>query len=382
MNEKILVVDDEIDTLRLVGLALQKHGFEIVVASDGAQGIAMAKSEKPDAIILDIMMPDMDGFEVTRQLRTDTATCEIPILMFSARTQLDDKVTGYEAGVDDYLTKPIHPSELVAHVNSLLNRSKQRSAVAAEQGHTIAIMAAKGGVGVSALSLNLAFSLRKSSKKDIIAAELTPGHGAWKIGQDRVFDEGLNTLLRLRIEEINKNVIKDELYQSDEGTQFLFTSSRLTDVELIKATNQLETIIKLMHSMAYITLLDLGSLVWTNCAKIFGFCQEALVVTGSHLSILERTHTFIDELREFEFGSKKPLKVALVESENGNTVPIHAAQEILKISDVYNVPPAAIMIEPGEDGNIPVVLKHPDSHYAQSIERLAQSIEAGISIRS
>jgi DNA-binding response OmpR family regulator len=109
MVEKILIVDDDVDTLRLVGLMLQRQGYQIVAATNGQQGLARAVEERPDLILLDVMMPDMDGYEVTRRLRKDPATAAIPILMFTAKTQLDDKVAGFEVGADDYLTKNSWP---------------------------------------------------------------------------------------------------------------------------------------------------------------------------------------------------------------------------------------------------------------------------------
>ncbi|HLA86696.1 MAG TPA: response regulator, partial [Anaerolineales bacterium] len=126
MAEKILIIDDDKDTLRLVGLMLQRQGYEISAAANGTQGLTKALEERPDLILLDVMMPDMDGYEVTRRLRKNPATVNIPILMFTAKTQLDDKVTGFEVGVDDYLTKPTHPIELQSHVKALLARAIQK----------------------------------------------------------------------------------------------------------------------------------------------------------------------------------------------------------------------------------------------------------------
>src|SRR5574338_727036 len=123
MAEKILIVDDDLDTLRLVGLMLQRQGYVISAASNGEQGLEKAIQEKPDLVLLDLMMPGMDGYEVTRRLRRNPSTASIPILLFTAKNQLDDKVMGFEAGADDYLTKPTHPSELQAHVRALLARS-------------------------------------------------------------------------------------------------------------------------------------------------------------------------------------------------------------------------------------------------------------------
>jgi DNA-binding response OmpR family regulator len=98
MSEKILLVDDDMDTLRLVGLMLQRQGYEVRAANSGPQALSMIQTEQPDLILLDIMMPDMDGYEVARRLRANEATTEIPIIMFSAKTQVDDKITGFEAG--------------------------------------------------------------------------------------------------------------------------------------------------------------------------------------------------------------------------------------------------------------------------------------------
>jgi pilus assembly protein CpaE len=112
MTEKILIVDDDIDTLKLVGLMLERQGYQISVASNGSIGLSKAATEIPDLILLDVMMPDLDGYEVTKKLRADPSLASIPIIMFTAKTMVDDKVAGFEAGVDDYLTKPTHPAEL------------------------------------------------------------------------------------------------------------------------------------------------------------------------------------------------------------------------------------------------------------------------------
>lgn len=125
MSKKILIIDDDLDTLRLVSLMLQRQGYEIITATNGKQGVEKTLEDKPQLILLDVMMPDMDGYEVARRIRENPITVGIPILMFTAKTQLDDKVAGFEVGVDDYLTKPTHPSELQAHVKALLSRSAQ-----------------------------------------------------------------------------------------------------------------------------------------------------------------------------------------------------------------------------------------------------------------
>jgi DNA-binding response OmpR family regulator len=105
MAHKLLIVDDEADTLRLVSLMLERQGYEVFTAKDGKTALESVASNKPDLILLDVMMPDMDGYEVVKVLRSNPKTEDIAIIMFTAKSQVEDKITGLEAGADVYLTK-------------------------------------------------------------------------------------------------------------------------------------------------------------------------------------------------------------------------------------------------------------------------------------
>lgn len=120
MGKKILVVDDEPNILKLVSFILTSRGYEVIEASLGAEGIAKAKAEKPDLIILDVMMPKMDGFKAAKRLRADKATSTIPILMLSSKAQFEDKMRGIESGAMDYITKPFEKDELLQKIESFL----------------------------------------------------------------------------------------------------------------------------------------------------------------------------------------------------------------------------------------------------------------------
>ncbi len=119
MAEKILVVDDEISLQETLAYNLKKEGYEIETAGDGTTAIDLARAKKPDLIILDIMLPGLDGFEVCRILRQETNT---PVLMLTARDDEIDRVVGLEVGADDYLAKPFSMRELIARVKALLRR--------------------------------------------------------------------------------------------------------------------------------------------------------------------------------------------------------------------------------------------------------------------
>jgi two-component system phosphate regulon response regulator PhoB len=122
MKSKILVVDDEPDALEVLGFKLKEAGFLPVFAADGLKALAAVKAERPDLIVLDLMLPEIDGTEVCKILRRDPATAEIPILMLTAKAAEMDRVLGLELGADDYVTKPYSPRELVLRIRKLLKR--------------------------------------------------------------------------------------------------------------------------------------------------------------------------------------------------------------------------------------------------------------------
>lgn len=121
--ERILVVDDEPNIIELTKLYLEQDGFRVDTAADGAEALELIKSYEPALVVLDIMLPEVDGFEVCRQTRTFS---EVPIIMLTARDDDVDKIVGLEIGADDYLTKPFNPRELVARVKAILRRAEHR----------------------------------------------------------------------------------------------------------------------------------------------------------------------------------------------------------------------------------------------------------------
>ncbi|MCG8454297.1 MAG: response regulator [Spirochaetales bacterium] len=121
-KEKLLIVEDEADIRELVSFNLEMSGYEVIKAADGEAGLDIARSHHPDLILLDLMLPGMDGLQVCRQLKADQQTRGIPVLMLTARAEEDDQVIGFDSGADDYITKPFSPRVLVARVKAALRR--------------------------------------------------------------------------------------------------------------------------------------------------------------------------------------------------------------------------------------------------------------------
>ena len=122
-KETVLVIDDEKDLIELVRYNLEKEGFRVLSALDGEAGMSIAAQEAPDAIVIDLMLPGIDGLDVCRQLRAAERTSRVPIIMLTAKSSESDRVVGLELGADDYVTKPFSPRELAARVKAVLRRA-------------------------------------------------------------------------------------------------------------------------------------------------------------------------------------------------------------------------------------------------------------------
>jgi DNA-binding response OmpR family regulator len=124
---RILCIEDEAEMIDLTRLVLEREGFEVLGAVGGSEGLEIIKREKPDLVLLDLMMPDIDGWEVYRQMKADEASAQIPVIVVTAKAQSIDKVLGLQvAKVDDYITKPFGPKELLESIHRILNKQNSR----------------------------------------------------------------------------------------------------------------------------------------------------------------------------------------------------------------------------------------------------------------
>jgi len=126
MKEKIVIVEDEKDIVKMLEYNLKKEGYRVFSVRDGEDALDSANREHPDLIILDLMLPGMDGLEVCKELKKETKTASIPVIMLTAKSQESDKVIGLELGADDYVTKPFSPRELIARIKAVLRRTKEK----------------------------------------------------------------------------------------------------------------------------------------------------------------------------------------------------------------------------------------------------------------
>ncbi len=185
-RERILIVDDEEDIRELVRVSLEKEGYHTLAAASGEQALKIAKTEVPDIIVLDLMMPGIDGLEVAKQLKSDNHTAPIGIVMLSAKGEESDIITGLELGADDYVTKPFSPRILIARIRSVLRRKSDKTVPQDDTGilfiHGITIIPHKHVVKTSEGSMSLT-----PSEFDIL--HLLARHPGWVFTRWQIVDQ-------------------------------------------------------------------------------------------------------------------------------------------------------------------------------------------------
>jgi DNA-binding response OmpR family regulator len=379
MAEKILVVDDDIDTLRLVGLMLERQGYQIIAASTGQQALSLARIEKPDLILLDLMMPDIDGITVARRLRSGPETKDILIIMFTAKGQTDDKLEGFGAGADDYLTKPTQPRELIAHVKAVLKRAGMKPAAVpskeySAQGRVFGVLAAKGGVGVSTVATNLGITLHLRTKKPVVISDFRPGCGTIGLELGVANPLGQSKLLASDPSQITPDTIEPELTLHPCGARFLLSSARPQDASYIASVDQFATLAQQIACLSSFVVLDLGASLTPAVEKVVGSCEQLIVVLEPVPQTVYQTRLLLDLLAG-KMQSDGRLQIALVNRlRAGMQLSLGQVQDQLGHNVTAIFPAAPELAYQAQVSTTPIVLRQPDGVVTQQFNNLAERL--------
>jgi len=376
MPGRILIVDDDVDTLRLVGMMLETEGFDIIAAKTGKRAIELARSEIPDLIILDVMMPELDGYAVTSQLRTEPATRGIPILIFTAKTGYDDKMLGLELGADAYLTKPISTRELIANVNQLLTpqeEDEQKTPTTVPEG-VFAVMAAKGGMGVSTIALNLGVSIYKQSQLKVIVADFRPGQGslALELGYDREMSN--SSLLDLGPARINPQLLEEKLVEHSAGITLLLSSPQLRDAKYASRTENFKVIASLLPQFGSYTIFDLSPGMTTINQEVLPYCSEVVVIVEPSIQSVSQTKDLLEELLLLNITSEQVRLVVFNRIHSSLQLSFGQVEEELGLPIVSSFSPNRELVNQASLEKTPFIALKPEGLTAQQINQLTTSL--------
>ncbi len=378
MSEKILVVDDDVDTLRLVGIMLERQGYEILAAENGRRALEIATQEKPDLILLDVMMPDIDGFEIAHRIRDNEVIGDTPIIMFTAKVQVGDKVTGLEAGADVYLTKPTQPRELFAQVKVLLARVKKSKTIplpkSADRGYMIGVLAAKGGLGVSTFVINLGISLYRHTNKDVMLADFRPGNSDISQYLGYTLPEGLQRLLALTPSEISIDNIQKELIIHNSGIRLLMASQKSIAASQIEQVEHCKAIARQIPYLSKFIILDLGASLLRATQSLTKLCDGIIVVVEPTPTNIRQTRLLLDDLHTLGVGDGQT-RIALVNRVRSSVqLGWSQVQDDLKRKVDIVFTPAPELAYQAATTSLPMVIQQPNSLTAQQFNKLASTI--------
>jgi CheY-like chemotaxis protein len=374
-QEKILIVDDDIDTLRLIGLMLQRQGYQIVAANHGNQALRIAINEAPDLILLDIMMPDLDGFEVTRRLREDSRTGHIPIILFTAKSQQEDRETGLKAGADGYLTKPIQPNLLFEHIRGTLDTQKVTETTAAIQsGQVTGILAPKGGLGISTLAVNLGISLQRQTQQEVIVAEFRPGEGSMALDLGLPVGVGLKKLLEMEPSSLLEDEVESTLVGHSTGIRLLLSSYHPHEAGYRLLADEWSAIARCLPALAKFVLLDLGPGIYPTTEKVLDRCDQVILALDPSPHCVTRAKVMMEDLASRGFVGDRLHIVLINRTRMDGLLSLDQVRERLNHPIEVAIPPVPELAFQAANQNIPLVSQEPDIHLGKMFTRLAKAI--------
>ena len=370
MAEKILIVDDDVNALKLIGYTLHREGYEIVVAQSGQEALVKAQEEEPQLVILDIMMPRMDGYEVCRRLRATLQTAQVPIIMLTAKGQVEDKVAGFEAGADDYLAKPVTPAELVARVKALLLRSTYAGAA---KGKSIALIGAKGGVGVTTLAVNLAIMLAQMDK-DVILLDLQPYSGAVALQLGISPVNTIADLLEREATALTQSVVEDSLARHPSGIRILPAAQGPQSVRGEITLPHLEAILGNLETVAQYLVLDMGSQMSPPGQQVLKKCSQVILVTEPDEIALTLTQRALDSLQALDVKGSR-IGIVVVNRTRSASTPTRSTIESTLGSELLSLfTPAPELFAQAAVEGVPIAWAQQTSLQADMFRELAQRI--------
>jgi pilus assembly protein CpaE len=368
MAKIVLVIDDDGHTLRLLEFALTKAGHEVVTASRGEEGLQKAFQQPPDLAIIDLMMPQMDGYEVCRRLRQNERTADVLILVFTARIQEIDRQTALEAGANEFLTKTATPGELVSKVESLLTRQAPVPGAEVTLGRAITLFSLRGGAGVSSLAINLAVALARQPNQKVALLDLCFLSSSVPLM--------LNVRPKLSLAELSRenatislDSLEEYMVAHSSGVKVLPVVLSLARVAPIPAKTVERVLAVLKNGFNYVIVDTLSSLDDMTLAALIHSEQIILILVPEVSSIRAATVT-LQAFRSLGLSEETVVPIVNHTFAKGG-LSLGTIQSALKRPIKAVIPHEPELLIQAINSGTPLVMSQPSSAMAIAIQKLA-----------
>ncbi|MFI5262044.1 MAG: response regulator [Candidatus Limnocylindrales bacterium] len=340
MAARILVVDDDPNVQRLLTYTLKQEGYDVSVASDGAEALKRWGAEHPDLLLLDVMLPKLDGYQVASKIRADEGTgAHVPIIMLTAEADVEQKVRGLRAGADDYQIKPFHPAELLARIKSLLARFAPRDMMVGRppMGRVLAFYGAKGGVGTTTICINAAIALHREVGRSRVCLV----DGNLQFGDHRVFlDLGLDRKSIVDVvtaTSIDQDLLRSVMVKHDSGVDLLLAPPSPETAELVSPEqHHMAQIIEQLRQMYDYVVVDIDKRLDENNLDVIGSSDIVFVVMTADLSCLKNVRLVLETMGQLNV-DKAQVQLVLNRSNAFTGINVKNAEGALKRKIDYQV---------------------------------------------
>jgi pilus assembly protein CpaE len=330
MAAKILVVDDDPNVQRLLTYTLRQEGYDVIVAGDGAEGFRMWGSDVPALMLLDVMLPKLDGYQVAAKIRAEEGPgAHVPIIMLTAEREVEQKVRGLRAGADDYLIKPFHPAELLARIKSLLARFAPSETLMGRPplGRVHVYYGAKGGVGTTTISINAAIGLHRELGRKVCLVD-----GNLQFGDHRVFlDLGLDRKSIVDVvtaPSIDIDLIRQILVKHDSGIDLLLAPPSPETAELV-GQDHMPAILEQLRTQYDYILVDIDKKLDEVNLRILDAADTIFVVMTADLSCLKNVRLVLETIANLGYENDK-VRLVLNRSNAFTGINVKNAEGALK----------------------------------------------------
>ncbi|MEW6094151.1 MAG: response regulator [Chloroflexota bacterium] len=378
---RVLVIDDDPIYHKIIARGLQPMGYEIEVADNGTTGMEKARAVHPDIIITDVMMPDITGYDVARQLRRESEFALTPILVLSSQTGLQAKLSSFEAGADDYITKPFEPAELAARLTALLRRAESVKATVSvqtvkEEARLVAVHSLRGGTGCSSLAINLAVGLHSLWRLPTVLLDLNLVAGQVALMLNSTLKRTWADLGNIPANELDMSALESITNKHESGIAFISAPASPSDAEAITSESIAASIHLFKTHYGYV-VVDLPHDFSETALSSLDAADLILLMATPDMASIRAAAAALDTYQKLNYPPEK-IKIVLNATFPKHGLPKEKIEGALSVPISVTIPYIQDAFVEAINYGRPIVLANPDEPISGLLEDMAFMISKDV----